>query len=674
MPKAFALLGAVFVWIAALATAGLADDYTGPAPDWVISAPSNEPRGDRLAQASGGLYYLTSDRQVKWQPEQQVSFKRLVYKIIDRAGLEAGAQILESFDPTHESVKFHKIVVHRDRAALDQLGNVKIEVYRREQDLDKGIVDGHLTAHANIPDVRIGDVIEYEISTTSRPELDLDHFQGGFYTRWTVPVAYTRYRVLLPSQKRLYTRSFSTGAEVRENVANGITAYEWVIEDPEPLSDEQEVPAWEIRSAVLLLTMNSWRDVSKLLAPHYRPGKELPADFRTRLDAIARSHPDTLDRITEVLRLVQDSIRYVGNEVGPGAYIPRMPDFVLRNGYGDCKDKTVLLIEALRHLEITATPALVHLTEGHGVADRLPSLGAFDHVIVHVKDGGRGFWLDPTLSHQGGRLPNLLPPDYGYALPISEAGTDLVKISQPAVHAPELSMKETIAFPPDDEGSVEFQVVSEYTGTQANSLRWQLNDTPRRQLEKSYFDYYAQLYPGLKQAADLLVIDDREKNRISISEFYRLDNAELAANLLGTRFPLKATALSQILKTVTASGRTRPLRLAYPLNRRHQINIFGLKQNYKTPKDINLDNEQFRFDMTGNEFERSIQITWNLQTKQRTVTAKNIPDYLVQTRKINDSLYWEYNFTAPGEPSLLDDEYLGMTFVLFLLGRLAGLM
>src|SRR6185369_4963157 len=65
-------------------------------------------------------------------------------------------------------------------------------------------------------------------------------------------------------------------------------------------------------------------------------------------------------------------------------WIPRPAPAVLRQGYGECRDKANLLCSMLRVVGIRAWPLLV-ASSGAGVVQKpWPSLGSFDHSIVGI--------------------------------------------------------------------------------------------------------------------------------------------------------------------------------------------------------------------------------------------------------------------------------------------------
>jgi tetratricopeptide (TPR) repeat protein len=109
------------------------------------------------------------------------------------------------------------------------------------------------------------------------------------------------------------------------------------------------------------------------------PANELPRD----------------DRIARILALIQSRVRYTSLALGEASIVPRPPAETLTRRYGDCKDKSALLVAALRKAGIPANVALLLTGPGPDVDTELPGLGAFDHAIVQVP-GSPALWIDPT--------------------------------------------------------------------------------------------------------------------------------------------------------------------------------------------------------------------------------------------------------------------------------------
>ena len=53
---------------------------------------------------------------------------------------------------------------------------------------------------------------------------------------------------------------------------------------------------------------------------------------------------------------MQDEVRYLGLENGISAYKPSSPNKVYNQRFGDCKDKSLLLVTMLNQMNIEAYP------------------------------------------------------------------------------------------------------------------------------------------------------------------------------------------------------------------------------------------------------------------------------------------------------------------------------
>jgi tetratricopeptide (TPR) repeat protein len=137
--------------------------------------------------------------------------------------------------------------------------------------------------------------------------------------------------------------------------------------------------------------------------PAHAGSPELAAFIRSaHADAAAGSQVEVMNRL---LRRLAD-IRYTGVELGKGGILPRSPGETLRRKFGDCKDKAVLLIAALRALDIPAYIALLDAGDNEpDVEPTLPGFGGFNHAIVMVP-GTPPIWIDPTDRFaRAGELP-----------------------------------------------------------------------------------------------------------------------------------------------------------------------------------------------------------------------------------------------------------------------------
>jgi tetratricopeptide (TPR) repeat protein len=545
-----------------------------PIESWVIEHPTPSISPAHRLLANNGKLYILGEDQIRWVKGGYEEFKRTMIEVTDRSGLEDAAQIEISYDPSIASIVLNQLRIWRDGKIINHLEDTEPTILRREGQLDEGIVDGQLTVVLQLKDVRIGDIVDYSWTKKITKSMWPNHNFIDISAQWSVPVGISYFRMSWPSQYSFDQRSFKTQEQVKSHAEGKNTIYELTISDPAPLPAEKNVPAWNYQwGGIEMSTMSSWRDVVNWARPLYNGDLTLPPDFTKKIDTISRRFSKPEDRATEALRLVQDEIRYVGNEMGDGSYKPREPAKVISSGYGDCKDKSLLLVAALRSLGVKADVALANPSSGDGIAVFLPAPTVFNHAIVRAEISNAVYWLDPTLSHQGGRLPNIAIPDYGFVLPLTESNSQLEQIIVPAPSEPLIKATEDFSISKNDPIAMVLTSTTEWRGEMADYERNRFARNSPDDLNRHNLDYYAKHYPGIKAAQLGKTEDNREANIVTLTEKYTLSRDAFDAAKLFYKFPLRADAVLGLLPTPPANERRNPLYVPKGIYSLHEFHI-----------------------------------------------------------------------------------------------------
>jgi transglutaminase-like putative cysteine protease len=152
------------------------------------------------------------------------------------------------------------------------------------------------------------------------------------------------------------------------------------------------------------------------------------------------------EKLGRLARFTQGDIRYVASELGIGGYQPHLADEVLKNRYGDCKDKVCLLLSLLAASGIPGEAALVK-TAGEGALDTaLVDLGQFNHMIARVELPDGVVWVDPTASSCAlGYLPGADQATYGLVVSAGRSRLEPTPMT-PAEESPlEIALDGTLA-------------------------------------------------------------------------------------------------------------------------------------------------------------------------------------------------------------------------------------
>ncbi|MCM8525411.1 MAG: DUF3857 domain-containing protein [Lentisphaeraceae bacterium] len=115
----------------------------------------------------------------------------------------------------------------------------------------------------------------------------------------------------------------------------------------------------------------------------------------TLVNSIIQSAESTEQKVRLLTNYIQDNITYKAIEFGTRGTIPDLPEKVLKQKYGDCKDVAVLLHQMLKTINIKSTLTLVNtdFILRPGIAD----LDQFNHMILYVDE--LDSFIDCTLKN-----------------------------------------------------------------------------------------------------------------------------------------------------------------------------------------------------------------------------------------------------------------------------------
>ncbi len=429
------LIFLVLFWAGA-ASAAEQPQY-GPEPDWVVH--SDPPPAD--PDADGPLRALLSDLQVSFEGGTAHTYAHVAMKVLTPQGLQAAGNLAFSWRPDTETLTLHYVRILRGGEAIDVLGKGEdIVVARREENLELAMLDGVLTASLQPRGLRVGDVIEFAVTTDRRDPVmqgKVDQFTSNMLSG---PTERLVLRGRWPSGRAIRWRTTEGLAEPKITKHGGITELLIEMDDPDPVKiPESAPPRFSNVGSLELTEFASWREISALLAEPYAEASALTADsqLRAEIEKIRAASSDPKTRALMALRLVQDKVRYVflGME---GGFIPASADETWTRRFGDCKGKSALLVAILHELGIEAEAASASLQNSDGLDKRLPMIEAFDHVIVRAVIGGKTYWLDGARS--GDRDLDQQPAAaYRWALPIRAGGADLERMPEVRLGRPQVT-------------------------------------------------------------------------------------------------------------------------------------------------------------------------------------------------------------------------------------------
>jgi transglutaminase-like putative cysteine protease len=459
----------------------------GPPPKWVTVAEAPEAPP---ADGAPAVQTLLDDNQSRLTPQGDAFYNRRVQRVLKPEGLAAMTTFGVTWDPQDEVVTVHSLKIIRGGKTIDLLGKGrKMLVLRREQDLERAMLDGRMSATQQIEGLQVGDILDTAWTTSGRDPVAGNRSYDMEGLRF--PGVAGRYRVRL---------SWPEGTPIRYRTTEGFGTPKvmnvdgWTyLEMDAPRAESPKPPVGapqRFRRVGFLETsgFESWNEVSRIMAPLYARAATIApdSDLRAEIAAIAARTSDPKERAFAALRLVEDKTRYFFVGIGDGGYVPAPADLTWSRKFGDCKGKTVLLLAILKELGVPAEPALVSLGGGDGMNERLPSLAAFNHVIVRSRIDGKVYWLDGTRTGDRSGLEALRPPPHRWALPVRAAGADLEAIEMTPLDAPQLEATLSLDASRGLDLPAALKIRTRLKGDAANAMRQMVAVTPRADLERNF--------------------------------------------------------------------------------------------------------------------------------------------------------------------------------------------
>lgn len=289
--------------------------------------------------------------------------------------------------------------------------------------VDAGLyVDARLM-YFTLPKVSDSCIIDYAYSTNNVGHVMQGEFWRQVYFQGAHPVRYYRLTVHIPKKKQLYyqvsgapaaatdVQSDSSFLDIEPTMTenNYTRTYTFEARDVPPLQEEYLMPApQDLAYNISISSLDSWDELATWYATLIREQDKITPEIAKKTEQILTGAWTRKEKIKRLYEYVATNIRYYGYELGIWAIKPYPADFVLKQGAGDCKDKTTLLSTMLAAEGINSYPVLIsagdtrgvnaHLPDGGAEVEAVPSLAYFNHMILAVEGDKDGelIWLDPT--------------------------------------------------------------------------------------------------------------------------------------------------------------------------------------------------------------------------------------------------------------------------------------
>jgi len=265
----------------------------------------------------------------------------------------------------------------------------------------------------SFPGLIPGSTLEYEYEEEMR---NLFYLPGAFEFQEDIPA-----RLKILTVRAPLTIALRFGAqgslEYAKEEKDGIVTHRWQARDVPALKTEVDMPPErDIVPRVRIyprsfvygadkVDATDWNGIARWTRDLSRERQVPTNEVAAKARALTAGLTDPVAKAQRIYEFVQKSISYVAIELGIGGLQPHDSGSILRNRYGDCKDKATLLIAMLQAVDVQAYPVLIR-TRDSGLTDRDFPSSDFNHAIAALPQADGYLLMDPTWENAAfGDLP-----------------------------------------------------------------------------------------------------------------------------------------------------------------------------------------------------------------------------------------------------------------------------
>jgi Domain of Unknown Function with PDB structure (DUF3857)/Transglutaminase-like superfamily len=317
------------------------------------------------------------------------------------------------------------------------------------------------------PDVAVGDTLVMKLKSDV-----LRDFFAGQLTDFNVfprsqSVTSVQYTIEAPTSLDLSVRAGGTGASDKTEIVGGVRRHLVEVagsayrpEEPGAVSPFDRDPYMAIS------TFHSYEELGAAYGKAALPQAKPTPEVRTLADEITRGITDRRAQAAAIDAWMKQNIRYVAVYLSVGRVVPHDAATVLKNRFGDCKDKVTLMSALLAAKGIPSEAALINLGPAYSLPEP-PTLAVLNHVIVYLPEFD--LYDDPTANVEA--FGTLTAETYDKpVVRVSAAGASLARTPamKPGEHT--VQVKTTVRFAAD--GTITGQTEESSTGILGGGLRY----------------------------------------------------------------------------------------------------------------------------------------------------------------------------------------------------------
>ncbi len=319
------------------------------------------------------------------------------------------------------------------------------------------------------PQISVGASKGYHYIRKQIKPLFENHFSMFEMIPQSVDIDSINITLIAPETMKMYIQAIDIeGGQVHSDIP-GKSKYVWTVKEQKGKTPEQgAISETNYSPRIAVTTFPNYSEVAEAYLKRAADKEEVTDEVQKLADKITSGISDPHEQAAALYQWVTGNIRYVAISFDVGGIVPHDAGAIIKAGYGDCKDKVVLLDALLAAKGIKSAPVLINSADVYWQPDVALPLGVYNHVISYLPDFD--MFIDPTAEIAPfGVLPIKEYSKYALVTRGLEKGAGVKMLPEPS---PDISNMETITtITINDDGSAKGQSVVTANGGMEYVLR-----------------------------------------------------------------------------------------------------------------------------------------------------------------------------------------------------------
>ncbi len=405
-----------------------------------------------------------------------------------------------------------------------------------------------------------------EIITTDTPKKP---FGGIEILAQETPILFYKLTIIVPEGRKLIFKSANGAPEpmIEGNI------YTWTIEDYDGFVPEPQGPRGRnVFPAVYYTTIKNWTLAADYIQKRVAPKILVDETVQAKTDEIL----GTLAGRTAIDSLtywVARNIKFIELELGDAGYIPNKASTVLENGYGDTRDRTVVLSALLKASGFDPKIALLS-PRNVQIEKDVPAIGQLSRMIVTVNDpdNGERIWLWTEDEYTpAGYLPGF---DGETALLVSPGKGELVEV--PKINSGENNIVLGFDIEIGERGEMTGSMAAAFFGNYAIDYRDIFHDASPRRREQKVESFVSNLGGGKlvgEKPFEIEGIDNLGDTPTLKVDFETEEYAFIQDEMMIFNFPENPLDFATMEIVTSLDEREEPLVLSTPFEEKYHFDV-----------------------------------------------------------------------------------------------------